>query len=266
MLVMRSLLLKSVAALTLALVPNALQHETVQAGTVAGFGGSTEFTQIANNVQLASIQLKNIQQVANQIAQINNQITQIMNQVRMYTNMIQNTANLPSHIWGNVVTELNALRSTINQGRSLAYNLTNIDTVVSNRFKDYATFKGSPLDRAGFDAAYSDWSKTNSDTIGAALKTAGMQESQFASEEATLNALQGQAMSADGQHKALQVANQIAVQQVQQMQKLRQLVMSQMSMQAAFNAKISAQTDVQMEQQQRLQAPGATVRNTGTRY
>lgn len=253
--------------LTISIVmPGTIAADQAMAGSVGGFGGATEFTQLLNNAQLAGIQLKNIQQVANQITQINNQIQQISYALKSYNNMIQNTASLPAQVWGNVTAELNSLRSVIAQGRSLSYNLANIDTIVASRYKDFAAYQASPLNRANYATAYSDWSKTSSDTIGAALKTAGLQESQFASEQSTLAQLENMSLSSNGQQKSLQVANQIAVQQVQQMQKLRQLVMAQMSMQAAFNAKIGAVQDADQGKNQALTQPGATQRNTGKVY
>ena len=263
---MKPLSLLKIALLGSTMMPGIITSDTAFAGSVGGFGGATEFTQILNNAQLAGIQLKNIQQVANQITQINNQIQQISYALKSYNNMIQNTASLPGQVWGNVTSELNTLRSLVGQGRSLAYNLANVDQVVAARFKDFAAYQASPLNRANYATAYADWSKTNSDTIGAVLKTAGLQEGQFANEQATLQQLENMSMSSNGQQKSLQVANQIAVQQVQQLQKLRQLVMAQMSMQAAFNAKVSAIQDADAGKNQALTAPGSTQRNTGVVY
>ena len=59
---------------------------------------------------------------------------------------------------------------------------------------------------------------------------------QFQNENQVMAQLNAMGNNAQGRMQALQVGAQIANQQVQQMQKLRQLVMSQMNMQANYMA------------------------------
>lgn len=65
-------------------------------------GGATEYTQMLNNGELISLVGKSAEQVNNQITQITQLAEQIQNQLKIYTNMLQNTAQLPSHIWGQI--------------------------------------------------------------------------------------------------------------------------------------------------------------------
>lgn len=210
------------------------------------FGGvATEATQILNRIAMAQQLIRQTTMVAQQATQITNQIQQITTALNQYQNMIQNTANLPSHLWGNITGEIGNLTAAVQAGQSLAYSLGNIDTQMQSTFRDFEFYRTSNLNRTQYATRYDTWSKRNSDTIAASLKAANLQHGMFTDEATTLSGLQNMSQTADGQHKALQVANQIAVQQVQQMQKLRQLAMLQIQMAGAATARAQAVQDAQ---------------------
>jgi type IV secretion system protein TrbJ len=194
------------------------------AGSVAGFGGSTEITQILNNIQLVESYIQQVQSYATQIQQWQMQIQQ-------YQNMVQNTLALPSQIWGNVQNDLMGLANVVRQGQALAYSASNIGTQFTNTFKGFQY-------PAGFNhkTSYTQWNKTTMDTLKGALEAAGLQSQQFATEESVLTQLRGMSSSATGQVQAIQAGSQIAEQQVQQLQKLRQLMMTQMTAQNTYLA------------------------------
>ena len=98
------------------------------AGSVAGFGGSTEITQLANNIELVQSYLQQVQSYATQLQQ--------------YQNMIQNTLNIPAQVWGSIEGELMGVASVVQQGQALAYSATNIATQFENTFKGF-TFTGT---------------------------------------------------------------------------------------------------------------------------
>ena len=86
-------------------------------------GGATEWTQILNNGELVHLVGQSSQQINNQITQISQLAEQIQNQLRIYQNMLQNTAQLPTHVWGDVQGDLNQLRSIVNQGQGIAFSM-----------------------------------------------------------------------------------------------------------------------------------------------
>lgn len=207
-------------------------------------GGATEWTQILNNGELVHLVGQSSQQINNQITQISQLAEQIQNQLRIYQNMLQNTAQLPAHVWGQVQGDLNQLRSIVNQGQGIAFSMGNADDVLKQRFQSYADFKTSLPDGTSFSSSYQNWSATNRDTISGTLKAASLTADQFGSEEATMSQLRSMSESADGQMKALQVGHDIAAQQVAQMQKLRGLVASQMTMMATWYQSEQAEKDL----------------------
>ena len=64
----------------------------------------------------------------------------------------------------------------------------------------------------------------------------GLQANQLENEETVLQGLREMAVTADGRMQAIQVTNQIAEQNVQQLMKLRQLMMADISAKAAWQA------------------------------
>ena len=97
------------------------------AGSVAGFGGSTEITQLANNIELVNSYLQQVQSYATQLQQ--------------YQNMIQNTLNIPAQVWGAIEGDLMGVAGVVQQGQALAYSATNIASQFENTFKGF-TFTG----------------------------------------------------------------------------------------------------------------------------
>jgi len=186
------------------------------AGSVAGFGGATEITQLANNVELVNSYLQQVQAYATQLQQ--------------YQNMLTNTLNIPNQVWGNIQNDLMGVANIVRQGQALAFSASNI----ASQFE--ATFKGFSYSGVDFKREYRDLSRKTLDTLKGTLSAANLQSQQFATEEGVLIALRAMSQSAQGQMQALQVGAQIAEQQVQQLQKLRQLMMAQLSQQNTYLA------------------------------
>jgi P-type conjugative transfer protein TrbJ len=82
-----------------------------------------------------------------------------------------------------------------------------------------------------------------------------LQSTQFETEESTMQTLQTLSQSAVGRMQAIQAGNQIAAQPVRQTQKLRQLLMAQMGMQAAFMAGQADQDAAQRAAYERFMRP-----------
>lgn len=212
-------------------------------------GAATEWTQLANNAQLVDLLKSSGLQVDNQLTQISQLAEQIQNQLNIYENMLQNTAQLPDHIWGQVESDLNQLRSIVDQGQSISFSMGSADDVLKQRFQSYADLHTAAANGTDLSSNYARWSDTNRDTIASTLKAASLTADQFDSEEDTMGSLRNMSESADGQMKALQVGHEIAAQQVAQMQKLRGLVSQQMTMMGTWLQ--SEQTDKDLAQARR---------------
>jgi P-type conjugative transfer protein TrbJ len=176
---------------------------------------ATEVTQILNHVQL----------VLSYAAQAN----QLATQIKILADAIKNTVNNPHQLFWNIQADLNALAGIVQGGRSLAYSLGNYDALWHQTYPGYGGYAPT-----GYYNRYQAWSQTTLDTVVGAMRAAGMQGQQLNSEVALIQNLEAQSQSADGRLLALNVATQMADQQDQQMQKLRELMMADMQSKAAY--------------------------------
>jgi type IV secretion system protein TrbJ len=185
-----------------------------RAGVIGGI--ATEWTQLANNLQLVNKYIR--------------QGEELRQKILMVADMARNTANLPFQVFGPVMADIGRLAGVVQNGRALAYSMANLDAEFRNRFRGYQ------YNARTWFRDYRDWSQTSLDTTLGTLRAAGLQGEQLASEQAVLDQLRGMAQSSDGRMRALQVSNQIMEQQVQQLMKLRQLILADLQSKQAYQA------------------------------
>jgi P-type conjugative transfer protein TrbJ len=179
---------------------------------------ATEYTQLLNHAQLIMQYLRQAEQLAEAIKQT--------------TDMIKNSKLLPGQIFGPISNDLNALAAIVQGGQALSYSLANLDSLFRARFPGYG-YGGT-----GYYVRYRNWSQTSLDTTLGALRAAGLQGQQLQSEQSVLNSLRSMAQSTNGRMEALQVMGQISEQQVQQLMKLRELMMADMSSKQSYQAAV----------------------------
>lgn len=177
---------------------------------------ATEFTQLLNHGQMVMSYIR--------------QGTQLSNELSMYAEQMRNGQVLPAHIYGTINTDLTALSSIVQGGQALAYSLSNLDTTFRNTFTGY----GATPNR--YFANYKGWANATLDTLRGTLRAAGLQGSQLSSEESVLATLRNQAQSPNGAVRAIQVMGDIAEQQTEQLMKLRQIMLADLSSKQAYQA------------------------------
>jgi type IV secretion system protein TrbJ len=199
-----------------------LSSVTIQAPQPAEAGAfATEVTQLLNHAQLVLAYIR--------------QGIQLENELAMYANMLRNTKNLPNQTFGPIQADINALAQIVQGGQALAYSLGNLDQLFRQTFPGYAT------NPTVYYVNYRNWAQTTLDTTLGALRAAGLQGQQLQSELAVVNTLEGMSQTADGQMQALNVLGEISDQQVQQLMKLRELMLADMSSKQAFQAAVIQQ-------------------------
>ena len=205
-----------------------------KAGIFGGF--ATEWTQIANNLQLISTYIR--------------QGEELRQKVLMVTDMAKHTLQLPAQIFGPIIGEIAGLHTIVQSGRALAYSMANLDAEFRSRFRGFGYSANA------WYTQYRDWSQTSLDTTLGALRAAGLQGQQMSSEQAVLSQLRSMSQTTDGRLKALEVGNQIAEQQVQQLMKLRQLILADLQSKQAFQA-------AQIQKQASAEAANERLFNSG---
>ena len=145
---------------------------------------ATEYTQLLNYAELVG-------QLEKQVSMVENQLTQI-------ADMAKNGITIKNQLFGTVVTDIANLRQIVNTGQALSYTLSNMDGAFKVRFPGYTS-------TTNYGQSYQLWSQTSLDSTLGALKAAGLQNSQFDSDEALLKTLQNQSTSSVGRMQALTI-------------------------------------------------------------
>jgi P-type conjugative transfer protein TrbJ len=114
------------------------------------------------------------------------------------------------------------------------------------------TFTGYGFRTQGYYQDYQKWSQTSLDTTLNSLKAAGFHGQQLQSQQAILAALRAQSTGAGGEVQAIEVGNQIAEQQVEQLMALRQLMLVDLQSKQAYQAE-------QIQKEQAAAAAGQQV-------
>jgi len=195
------------------------QNNEARAGAAAG--GATEVTQIVNMVTLFAGELNRIRQVFEAGEQAWKQTEQRVRDVLAPVYAARQT--------------IDAVRDSVNQGQAIAYSLANLDQVIRDRYKSFDDFMLENYRHVDFSGDIRQWSETTRDSISNALQGAGIQlEAIENGEQSTMDAIYVNLQNAEDRQRTLDVANQIGHFNNKQLQSLRQLVATQMQIQAAY--------------------------------
>lgn len=197
---------KAVTVLSAALLVSN-SHAT---GLVAG---ATEFTQIANNIELVSIYSAEIEQVARQL--------------QMVQNMVQNTNQLPIQMWSSVESQLVSLVNAITSVNGVVNATEDALAMTEQQFGN-----GNLLNN--YENRLRSWNQGVNNQIGTALRNMGLNANQFQTRQQALSQIQAASQSANGRMQVLQAGNQISGLMVNEMQSLHGTIIS--AEQARLNA------------------------------
>jgi len=191
--------------------------------------GATEVTQLLNYAQLA--------------ASYSAEAEQLITQIDQYADMVKQGTGLSDSVFNSISGDMERLSALYQSGTALAHKMGDLDERFSNEYTGYADYLTSiGQGNINMPARYRQWAQNGLDNARTAMKAAGMQTSILDSEEATLNKLVQRSSTAQGRLQAIQAGNEIAAQQVQQMQKLREMMGTQITLQSNW---IAQQTERQ---------------------
>jgi len=152
--------------------------------------------------------------------------------------------NLQNFHWNDVQGAINQLASDMERGKALAFSMQNLDSEFKRRFPGFEKTSGGKVD---YKKQYSEWVDTNQHTMNNTMRVMGKQYKALENEKDLRNKLLNQARTADGSMKAVQIGNELAAEQVNQMQNLRQIMITQTNAMAEYQA-FEAQRTSQKEQ------------------
>lgn len=179
----------------------------------------TEWTQLANNLQL--------------VDQLAKQVQLVEEAIKRHQTMLLNSKGLDEQSFGEPLAELRSVTALLSQAKSVSFAAGDLDAQFAAKYRDYQSYAGQQLDGEQLAGKYQQWSEDTASSVLVTLKAAQLQAGQIEGSEASLLAgLEQQAVSAEGRMQALQVANEVALASARQIQKLRQLILVQLQLQA----------------------------------
>ena len=175
---------------------------------------ATEYTQLMNYATL----IKQLQQQAQSYATL----------FQQYQQMVAQGQNLVQHPFTNLQNDLTQLFAIQNNGFRLAFTMAALDQQFRRTYQPFVA------GTQPFSQAYAQWNTGTLGMIQNSLDAAGLQAQQITSEQAAMNTIRNLMQSPQGQNQAIQIGNQIAVEQVNQFEKLRELMAANMQSDAAI--------------------------------
>jgi len=202
--------LAALAVLTLAPGPAHAQF----GGGVYCINCATEVTQYSNFGQLVAEVAKMAQQV--QIAL--NTYNQIMVAGRLLSNMQ----------WSNISQDLMNVGAIVQVGQGLAFSAAQLDRAFTMAYPGW----GPPP--PNYYAGYQTWSTTLSQTIQGTLRGASLSYQQLLNDQLYASYLRSQTGNLQGELQAVTIGAQVGAATLGAIQKLQQLMMTDMQSKAAF--------------------------------
>lgn len=216
--------------------------------TLGLVGGSTTFyAQPAKAIPVVCVNCstmwQQIMQYAKEVETALNTAQQLQTQLNQYRNMVQQGLSLPDSLFGSLRSDFQRLQNIYATGTSLAHSMDGLESKFRDQFKGYDDYLRSIGEGSNnMPDRYKQWSAEGLDNARTAMQSAGINTSSFAAEDAMLSSLVQRSASAQGRMQAIQAGNEIAAQQVQQLQKLRAMMASSITLQSNY---IAQQTERQ---------------------
>lgn len=185
---------------------------------------STFYQQMFEYAEAVNTQLNTAQQLATQIQQ--------------YQNMVTQGLSLPNSMFGSIAADLQSVANIYTKSQALGRQIQNMDSQFNTQFPGFESYLNQAANSAEVPARdrYQKWSEQGRDNVKAAMEAANLNTGTFESEDAQLARMVYRSQSAAGRMQAIQAGNEIASQNVQQLQKLRDLVATQINMQGNYMA------------------------------
>ncbi|MDE1475877.1 P-type conjugative transfer protein TrbJ [Xenorhabdus bovienii] len=205
------------------------------------------------------------QQMHQYAEEVNTQLNtakQLQTQIQQYGDMVKQGMALPSRMFDSVTSDLRSVITTYTNAKSLGRDISDLESRFKQQFPGYESYLQETGQASQMKPErYKKWALEGLDNARTAMQAAKINTSTFAAEDAQLDKIVTRSQQASGRLQAIQAGNEIAASNVQQLQKLRDLMTTQIYMQGNYMAQMQerAAVDDALRHQRRS---GVTI-NTG---
>ncbi|MGC1586697.1 MAG: conjugal transfer protein TrbJ [Rhodomicrobium sp.] len=188
----------------------------------AGSAGARAQAVVCTNCSTEVTQLLNLARLIDQLGTQQNILTTGTNQ---FQTMTVNTTPYASLSWSNGTANLASVNALLSSPSLLGLGTSQTGT--------YNSYLSTQPTSSEFAAKYQQWSTNTNSSVLTALQAGQQQASQITGDEASaLNNLKAQTQGVQGNLQALQTIAQTNIMIIEQLQKLRQLTLTDMSLKA----------------------------------
>jgi P-type conjugative transfer protein TrbJ len=170
--------------------------------------------------------LQNTTTALKQVAAYAQRVQQYQLQLQQYANQVRNTVAPVAQVWQAAQSTMNGVMGTVNMFQGGQSQLQGY----LNQFQNVNYWLSASPNSYTYQTAGSIAQKQANDAM---VKGIVAQQAQIRADAATLERLQSQASTADGQMKALYAANQLAALQQEQLLQIRELLVQEQQALAA---------------------------------
>ncbi len=172
---------------------------------------------------------------ARQLRQLQQEMATVTNLAQQLQYVIKNTTGGGGGAWASNQNLLTNLGGIISEQEGLSYSVENLAQQFQQLYPGFQSAGGPPATtQVSMDTALN--------TLNGVLQSVQMQANNFQAEQLALSTLEVKNNAAIGQLQAIQTGNEVALAEAQQIQELRQLMMSTINAQAvASGAQANAQ-------------------------
>ncbi|WP_439486475.1 P-type conjugative transfer protein TrbJ [Blastomonas fulva] len=203
------------------------------AGTICSSPAHAQFGGIVYD---PSNYAQNVMTAARSLEQINNQIQQLQNQATSLINEARNLASLPVSTIEMLQSQVDQTRQLLSEAQRIAYDVTDVRQVFSERYKGAALSAGQAQMVANANARWQD-------SVGAfedAMKVQAGIVGNLGATRSSITTLVGASQSATGALQAAQAGNQLLALQTQQLADLTAALAAQGRAEALESARNAA--------------------------
>ena len=176
--------------------------------------------------------LQNLKSAINSVTSLTNQARQIQQQFHTIQNQVKNSTSISHYQWHNIQNLMQQMSETSQQQHALSYSQSNLDQQFQTVYPDYIHQRPNHNDQQ----IKNRWHQTTLSTLQQSLKTLKVDAADFQRENALMNQLKQQGQSSTGRLQVLQVLSEIAAENVNQLQAMKRVMMTQANAQTAYMA------------------------------
>jgi type IV secretion system protein TrbJ len=198
---------------------------------VASIRPSFAQTVFCTNCSSELTQLVSLARLVDQLATQGNILT---TNTYQYQNMTLNTTPFSSLQWSSGASNISSVNSLLAGSGALSFASPSLTSQFNQQYGNYSSYLSTAPTSATFGAKYQQWSSDTNASVLSTLQAGALQSSQITGAElGTINTLKAQTAGVQGNLQALQNVAQVGVLTVEQLQKLRQLILTDTSLHAS---------------------------------